>query len=385
VNVQPAFAARRSGAARYHRSGFIRSALIGVGFTAVVVILLLWLAGFFQPKIGGTHAPQTAAPGRPVADARLVPVRLAQIPASESAVGTIRAVHETAIASKILAKVEQITVQAGQNVAAGEVLVQLDDQDLQARLRQAEAAVDAAEAARRQAEVEFERVDRLYQNENATRIEWERTRTELETAEAQLEQARQRLAETQTNLDYATIRSPITGRVVDKLVEVGDTVSPGQPLLTLYDPERMQLVARVRESLAQRLDVGQKIPVRIDALDLECHGTISEIVPEAEATSRTFSVKVTGPCPEGVYSGMFGRMYVPLDAEQVLLIPRAAVRQVGQLTLVDVAAPGAGEPDLVLRRRVVQLGRAFADDVEVLAGLQPGEEVAVTPTTTEGA
>jgi hypothetical protein len=146
-------------------------------------------------------------------------------------------------------------------------------------------------------------------------------------------------------------------------------------LVTLYDPLRMQLVARVRESLTHRLKVGEDIGVHVDALGKTCVGQVSEIVPEAESASRTFSVKVTGPCPAGIYSGMFGRLLIPLDERKVLAVPRAAVRRIGQLDVVEVVAEGRRQ------RRTVQLGRPLAAPngqlVEVLAGLREGEQVVV--------
>ena len=357
-----------------------RTVGVGVVFTAVVVVLLLWLAGVFAPKVGtGEHGPAAVA-GRPVGNTPLVAARLVKIPATEPAVGTVRAVHETSVASKLLAKVIAVNAQAGQAVRKGDVLARLDDEDLTARLRQADAAVAAATAARDQARIEYERVNGLYEQGNASQVEWERADTARKTADAELERAQQGRSEAQTNVDYATVRSPIDGTVVDKRVEAGDTAAPGQVLVTLYDPDRMQLVARVRESLAQRLQVGQEIGVRIDALTKTCAGSVSEIVPEAETASRSFSVKVTGPCPPGVYSGMFGRLLIPLDDEEVLLIPRQAVRHIGQLDVVDVAE-AAGD-QRVLRRRSVQLGRGFDEDVEVLAGLKAGEQVALPLTQT---
>jgi len=351
----------------------------GVGFTAIVVILLLWLAGVFEPKVNGATAAVAVPSGRPLGGRATAPARLVTLPATEAAVGSIRAVHESAVAAKLLAKVVEVNVQAGQAVRAGDALVRLDDEDLQARLRQAEAALAAAQAARRQAEIEFQRLDGLYKQEHATKLEWERAQTELETATAGVERAAQAAREAETILGYATIRSPLDGIIVDKRVEVGDTATPGQVLLTLYDPTRMQLIARVRESLTQRLQVGQDIDVHVSALGKTCTGRVSEIVPEAEAASRTFSVKVTGPCPEGVYTGMFGRLLIPLDDEQVLLIPQAAVRRIGQLDVVDVVvrAPDETQAEPRVQRRTVQLGRDFGEDVEVLAGLQAGELVAL--------
>jgi len=364
-----------------------RSIGLGVVFTAIVIVLLLWLAGVFHRKIGPVQVALPAGPQRVLGNTPIATARLVYMPAIEPAVGTIRAVYETAIASKLLARVVEVNVQAGQTVRTGDVLVRLDEEDLRARLRQAEAALEAARAERDHARIEFERVDRLFKTGNANRTEWDRAGTDLKTAEARLAQAENARREAETILSYATIRSPLDGRVIDKRVEVGDTVTPGQVLLTLYDPTRMQLVARVRESLAQRLRVGHEIPVQIDAIGKICEGWISEIVPEAEAASRTFSVKVTGPCPDGVYSGMFGRLLIPLDEEPVLLIPQAAVRRVGQLDVVEVVET-VGPPEAsqkLLRRRAVRLGRTFGDEVEVLAGLREGEQVALwtAPQTVE--
>jgi RND family efflux transporter MFP subunit len=169
--------------------------------------------------------------------------------------------------------------------------------------------------------------------------------------------------------------------VIDKKVDVGDMATPGQTLATLFDAKRMQLVAVVRESLAHRLKVGQTIEVQIETFGAGGIGTISEIVPEAEPTSRAFQVKVTGPCPEGIYSGMFGRILIPLDEELVLVIPRQAVQSVGQLDLVHVSTHGS------VSRRAVRLGRAVGKDVEVLSGLREGEavQVQVSAGTTRGA
>ncbi len=334
-----------------------------------VVAAILWLAGAFHPKI---DAPANAAAGGGTAlpaGATLVTARRVSIPQTETAVGSIRAVHESAIASKLLAKVNSVEVQAGTRVKAGDLLVRLDNADLVARHAQASARVEAAGAARDQARVEHERAQALAERNNAAAIELQRAEAALRSAEAELSAAERARDEAETILAYATVRSPMDGQVVDRQVEPGDTVSPGQVLLKVYDPTRMQLVASVREGLSQRLQVGQPIGVRVDALHRQCEGTIAEIVPEAESDSRSFLVKVTGPCPPGIYSGMFGRVLIPLGEELVLVIPRAAVRRVGQLALVLVA------DETSVQRRAVQLGRTFGDDVEILSGLREGERV----------
>lgn len=344
-------------------------AAVGLAFVAGVTLLLLWLAGTFAPKVPTetVSAKSTA----PEITGRVEPVRLIRIPLVESAAGTIRAVHETTIGSKLMARVVEVNLKAGQPVHKGDILVRLDDADLRAKLQQARAALSSAEAAHEQAVADEKRFAGLVKSNAVSRQDYEKTVTALKSADAELRRATELINEVQAMLDWATIRSPMDGAVIDKKVDQGDLVRPGQMLVTLFDPKRMQLVASVRESLAQRLQVGQSIGVDIKGMEKQCTGTISEIVPEAQAASRAFQVKVTGPCPPGIYTGMFARMLIPLEEEQVLVVPRHAVRSVGQLELVEVVEKGHAS------RRAVRTGRTLDENVEVLSGLREGEEVVV--------
>ncbi len=349
-----------------------------VGLVIGAGVLILALGGKFSRKVPEIAAPSRPQPAAekfgPVATARRVP-----LPRFESAVGTIRAVHETSIGSKLLARVVEVSLKAGQKVRAGDVLVRLDDTDLRAKLEQANAAVASAEAVRGQAVAEEKRYAQLVRSRTISRQQYDSVVATLRSAEADLSRVRAAVGEVQAMLDWATVRSPIDGTVIDKKVDAGDMVTPGQLLVTLYDPKQMQLVASVRESLTRQLQIGQQIGVRVEGLHRQCGGTVSEIVPEAQSASRTFQVKVTGPCPTGVYSGMFGRILIPLGEESVLAIPREAVQDVGQLTLVEVLENGRPS------RRAIRVGRTFGDEpdvpaelrgcVEVLSGLREGEQV----------
>ena len=342
--------------------------LLAVAMTGVVTVMLLFLAGVFHSKVPSEVGATTtrSAEGR-----KSVAARLLKRPRYETATGTVKPVHESAVAAKLLAKVLEINATAGQVVQKDQVLVKLDDADLQARLKQAEASLTSAQVRSEQTKTEFGRAEQLKSKKAISQADFDTAQAAMKSAAAELERATQAVMESQVMLEYATIRSPMSGTIIDKRVEVGDTVSPGQILLTLFDPTHMQMVASVRESLAMKLKPGQLLPTRLDALDFDCEATISEVVPESDVASRSFTVKVTGPCPPGVYSGMFGRLMVPLDDEEVLVIPVAAVRKVGQLTMVDVVS------DNSVSRRNVRLGRTLELDVEVLAGLVEGELVVV--------
>jgi RND family efflux transporter MFP subunit len=364
---QPSQSAAKSGSFATVLSGASKW-ILALAMTAIVALMLMFLAGVFHHKVPADSAKVVT---RSAEGLRTVSVRLLKRTRYETAVGTVKPVHESSVASKLLAKVIETSVTAGQMVTEGQILVQLDDSDLQARLKQSEAALTSAEVHRDQATTELARAQKLQEKNAISKAEFDRAESTMKSAESAVNQAKHAVHETQIMLDHATIRSPMNGTVIDKRVEAGDTVSPGQVLLTLFDPSHMQMVASVRESLAMHLKPGQVLPTRLDALDLDCEATISELVPEADVASRSFTVKVTGPCPPGAYSGMFGRLQLPLEDEEVLVIPMSAIRRVGQLTMVEVVHENT------VQVRNVRIGRSLEADVEVLAGLSAGELVVV--------
>ena len=333
---------------------------------AGVGLLLVALSGKFQRKVD-THA-STSFSNLP-SDSQIFEVHESLQPRFETAVGVIKPVRESNLASKILARVLEVNVTAGKEVREGNVLVRLNSEEQVSRVRQAESELDSALARLQLATIEASRASQLIETRSISQAEFDTAQSALKTAQALADRASRAVEETKVYLDYGTIRAPYSGIVVDKAVNPGDTVIPGQTLLTIYEPGNMQLVANVRESLALNLHVGQSITAKLESLEYECEATISEVVPKADASSHSFEVKATGPCPPGIYAGMFGRLYIPLADEKVILIPSSSVQRVGQLTMVQIA-----EGDKIARRSI-QTGRVFNDYVEVLSGLVPGERV----------
>lgn len=363
---------KKSNAARSWRrfSATVGGWAVGILGSAGVVLLLLVLAGYFQPKVPAANGEIHQASS---ASGEWAEATYWERTRYETAVGAIEPVHQATVAAKILARVEELSVKSGQPVTAGETLIRLESEEFRAREQQGRAAKDAAAAQAEQAQSEFSRAEKLWANRAISQAEYEAAAARIKSATADLERSEQAWQEAAVMLSYAEIKAPFTGLIIDKFIEPGDIVSPGQPLLSLYDPGRMQLVAAVRESLAQELEVGQKLVAQLDALDHACEATISEIVPVADAATRSFEVKVTGPCPPGIYSGMFGRLQLPLSPERVLVVPATSVKRVGQLTMVEVQK---GDQRA---RRSVEMGRRFGDRWEVLAGLRAGEKVWLPP------
>lgn len=341
-------------------AGLLALALLGA--------VMAWLAGLFSPTIPPGQGLGAEAP----AALDTIPVRGVTEPVIEQVPGTVRARNETVVSSRITATIRAVTVRAGDRVAAGDLLVQLDSRALQARVEQQRESAAAAEARLAEVESRYQRVRSLLQRGVVAQAEMDRAEADLRSARADLARAREAIAEATTELSYASIRAPIDGRITDRFADPGDTAVPGAPLLRLYDPASLRLEADVRESLTSGLALGQGLNARVDALGREFRVTVDEIVPSAEPGTRTFRVKAALPPTEDLYPGMFGRLLIPTGERRRLYVPGEAVFRLGQLEFVRVAVDGHAV------RRYVRTGSRTADgQVEVLSGLQEGERVVV--------
>ncbi|MCC6682180.1 MAG: efflux RND transporter periplasmic adaptor subunit [Phycisphaeraceae bacterium] len=353
---------------------WIKTAAVWVGSLAALVLAIAWLSGAFHRAPAPAPAP---GPGsgerlpRQVADpGEVVAVQLEQSPQVTSVVGSVESARETTISSRLSARVKAMHVVAGQQVVKGDLLVEMDRDDINAQVSRAQSQVEAAQARLTQAESDLEKLTLLRQQQAATQRELDDTKRAASVARAEVQSAQHALEEVNSQLQYASVVSPIDGIVIDKQVEVGDLALPGAPLVTLYDPKSLQFVASVPEQLAMRMKVGQSVGVMIEAMGKTCDATVSEIVPQAALQSRSFEVKATGPCPPGVFSGMFGRMLIDTGTQQRLLLPADAVRRVGQLEMVKVVDDSGA-----VERRYVRSGQTLGDQVEILSGLRDGERV----------
>lgn len=342
-------------------------AVLALGFLAFV---MAYLAGFFSHTI----APERLADVRAPVSGAVVAVQSVTEPLVEEAAGTIRAKRETLISARITGTIAAVTVRAGDRVEVDDVLVELDSRELQAQVEQRRNLLAAARARVSEARPNYDRIKALFDRGVVPKAELDRAEAAWRAAEAELSRAREAVQEAEATLSHATIRAPIGGRVVERYADPGDTATPGQPLLRIYDPESLRLEAHVRESLGAGLDKGKgrSLTARIDALDAELSVVVDEIVPSAEPGSRTFLVKVTLPQRPSLYPGMFGRLLVPTGTEERLYIPAEAVARVGQLELVTVVTEQGP-----LRRYIRSGVRTDDGRVEVLSGLMPGERVVV--------
>lgn len=275
--------------------------------------------------------------------------------AVEEVVGTVRSRQRALVEAKVSGRVLEYSATPGTAVKAGQQLARLDVQEIQAKVDQARAQLD-------QAQRDFERQKQLIAS-NAT------TRQDFDAAETRVKIGAGALSEAETMLGYARVTAPFDGVVTRKLADVGDLAMPGKPLLEIEAPTSLRFEADLPEAILDRVKLGDRMAVRLTQV---VEGIVSEISPVADPVSRTFMVKLDLPPSEGLRTGQFGRVSVPVGETRLLLVPKDAIVQRGQMEIVFVVQAGKA----VLR--LVKTGKVLEGRVEVLSGIEEGEQVIVS-------
>jgi len=331
------------------------------GYTSMRAPLLgLLLSGVFLLVVGcgKKHEPRAATgENLPPAAVRVQAIEAVNQPAVEEVVGTVQPKLQAVIEAKVNGRITRLPVRLGQSVKQGEVLVELATQEVQARL-------DQANAAFRQAELDFNRTENLRKQQAATQGEFDATQARYNVAKATV-------AEAEALSGYAKLLAPFDGVVARKLADEGDLAMPGKPLLELEGRAGLRLVADVPALLSGHVLPDAKLAVRVDTLPDAMIGTVAEISPVADPASRTVRMKVDLPETAGLRTGQFGRLSVPIGEATFLFVPAPALVRRGQLEILFVAAAGKAQ------LRLVRAGRETPQGIEILAGLAPGESVVV--------
>ena len=300
---------------------------------------------------------------------------LAEVPRAVQATGSIRPWARVSPGTKILGRVEEVTVREADRVRRGQVLVRLERRDLEAAVEQARAAVAMAEAELDRARAQHDRMRSLQSRGSVTDKNLEDAVAGFRVAEAALQQARANLSAAEVTLGYAEIRSPVSGFVTAKRVESGDMASPGAALLVVEELARVKVVLTVSESDVVGLATGAAARVTVDVLESSWDAAVDRINPSGDPASRTFDVELVLDNADGrLKSGMFARATFARGTREALLVPASAVVRRGALEGLFVL-----DAEQRARLRWIRTGRALDDRIEVLSGLEPGERFVVDP------
>jgi len=286
--------------------------------------------------------------------------------------GIVQPARQASVSSRVTGPVVKLNVHAGSTVSKGQTLLEIQPEASEGHLAQARGALAQAEAALALAERNFRRFEALYDNKAASELEFDMARMQYDQAKGAAEQAGGAVRTASSVAQESAVRAPFAARVVDTMAEVGDLAAPGRPLVRVESLEGQQIWLTVRERDIGRVAVADEIGVQLDARPdlIDIKGVVREIVPSADPTTHTFTVKVAlGEIQ--VPSGFSGRAVISGDSTDRLAVPVGAVHRRGGLELVVVRAA-----DGTARTRAVTTGGALGGGrIEVLSGVDEGESV----------
>lgn len=277
-----------------------------------------------------------------------------------------------------MGQITRINVEEGDFAEQGDRLLHIKDDNLKARKEQVDAQLSQARANLENTEKNYNRIQNLYKNGSATQKEYDDMKTRLESAKSSVKSLEGKRREIEDMLSYTTIRAPIDGYIVRKLVEQGDMASPGKPLLTIENIRTLEIKATIPESQVNLVKVGDSLRIKVPAADrLRLKGRITSINPSGNRGSRQFSVKAvfreTGP-EQRIKPGMYAELWMSQPTDPAITVHKKALIERGQLTGLYTLNSNR---EAVLRW--VRTGYQSGDRIEILSGIAEGESYIISP------
>jgi len=292
----------------------------------------------------------------------------------------VKAKTSSNVASKILARVESVNFEEGDTVQKGQLLVELDDNDISAKLESAIAAYN--EASKNQniafenkklAEITYERYKNIYEERAITKQELDEVTAKKNIAELECKRAvetmnrtKATLNEAQSVVGYARLYAPISGIITSKTVDMGDTATPGQVLFIIKDLSSLQVAGEVDESYLDKVSIGSPVKIFPEDSKTGIDKEISEVVSSVNSASRSFKIKID-LTSSSFKDGQYVKIAIPVGKRETILVPETAIVKKGQLEGVYFA-------DKTFR--LIKTGKSYGEMVEVVSGLEAGERVA---------
>lgn len=328
---------------------------------------LLVLLSACQP-----HEPAGESKTRAV-DAQAVTLSLTVMPELDMTPGSVVSEQQVQVASRLMGYIRDIAVNEGDVVKAGQLLFTIDPSDIEGQVAQARAGTVQAEAALADAKSDFDRFSNLYKEESVPKLQYDKIKLQYSIAQSQARAAHAGLETAEAQLRYAAVRAPIDGVVTQKMASSGDLATPGRPVLVLENPDKLTVQTAVSDETYSHLKLGSSEELEIAGHALPLEGKIVRLVPATDAMSHTHLVKLALQDTAGLTSGAFARVKFSVGTRQGISVPKSALMQrAGIAGVFVIDAQG------IARYRMVRAGNDSGGEVEIVAGLSPGERVVVS-------
>jgi RND family efflux transporter MFP subunit len=367
--------------------------IIGLAFAAGAAVLLgLRIQTAFVEHEEMTRKAATKKGGIRVVAVSVGKAAYGQVREEILLTGSMRPKEQVDVTAKATGRVEKLFFQMGDRIPKGALIAELEDDELQQQVQRATASLSVVQASTRQRQAELDnakahlmRAEQLMKEGLIPRTEYESRRTanevslaQMQLAKAQEGQAQAEINELKIRLAQTKIYAPMAGIVARRHVDEGALLSPSTPILSLVNLSTMVTMANVPERDVAKLRVGNRAQIEVDAFgDRKFQGRVARIGPVLDAATRTATVEVEIPNPDGgLKAEMFARVTLDLEStRQAVLIPREGLVYRGQ------------QPGVYLTQnskpvfQPVETGQTMGDQVEIIANLNAGDPIVLRGAT----
>ncbi len=298
--------------------------------------------------------------------------------------GTLKAENTSFVSSMIMGEVKKISVNVGDRVSKGDVMLEIHSPDIEAKLEaaresllEAEEGLSIAENNRDLAEKTFERFSKLYEGKAITEQEFDEVKTKRDVAllrykgaQSANKRAAASLNEAEAFRNYMIIKSPLKGTVAEKKIDIGSMAVPGMPLF-IVEGDIYRVEASVDERLLSSIKINSPVDIFIDSMNIKIKGRVGEIVRRIDPNTRSFIVKVDVKEASGLLrGGLYARAGIPVGKKQYIVVATGAIVKRGELKAVYTV-----NSEEVVLLRLIKTGKIMNGMTEVLSGLSEGDRI----------
>lgn len=326
------------------------------------------------------HAPVTAPPAAPVAEAAPIQVKTSAavvqpMPRFLRVTGQLKGAQEARVAADAAGKVVAVAVERGSVVKAGDVLIKLDDRAAALALKEADASVASAQLKLDWSNDELKRNEPLAVNKAISDADFQRLKNDRASAEAGLAAAIARRDSAKKQVEDATIKAPFGGTVGERLTDLGEYVRVDSQVVHLVAIERLHLWLNIPETAVGLIKDGQSVDFTVPAYPRESFsGHVRHIGASIRESARDLIIEAEVPNAEArLKPGMFAEGRLALGDSPAVTVPVSALRSEGNTRKVFVVKEGR------IEERLVEIGETKGDVIEIRRGVESGEQVVTTP------
>jgi RND family efflux transporter MFP subunit len=301
------------------------------------------------------------------------PVQMREVEQTYSIDGVVEATHQSTVSAQISGRVKGLFFDVGDHVNKGQVLLRIDEREANQALAGSKAQLSQAEASLQNARLTYERSKQLFEQKFISQAALDKAKSDFDVAQAQAAASEAGAQQSALTQSYTSVIAPYAGVVSARMVEMGEMVTVGKPLMTGFDPSQLRVIANVPQDKLKDIGSHPIVTIEVPSLSRWIKAASVTVQPSADVRTHSTQVRVELPANQAnVYPGMFVRTHFVVGKASKLLIPVSAVLRRSEVVAVYVV----DEKDMPHLRQV-RLGDANEqNEIEVLAGLNVGERVA---------